>query len=104
MGFIPASFDESNRLEDLNNIKNLQNNYNNNENNNNENNNNNKNNNNNNKIPSTNKDIPRHFRLVVGVRDGIHSAEAPLFVTILRPEELSQIPSEWTIQYNWFSK
>ena len=35
--------------------------------------------------------LPRHFRLVVGVRDGIHAAEAPLLVTILTPEGLKEM-------------
>ena len=34
--------------------------------------------------------LPRDFRLVVGVRDGIHTAEAALLITIIKPEELTQ--------------
>ena len=34
--------------------------------------------------------LPRDFRLVVGVRDGIHAAEAALLITIIKPEELTQ--------------
>ena len=40
------------------------------------------------------RELPRDFRLVVGVRDGIHAAEATLLVTIIKPQELTQLSGE----------